>query len=239
MSPRPQRISRLDVLAAARDLVDRNGVDHLTMRRLGSALGADPMTAYRHFAGKADITAALADGFWEELRLPAVSAHSDWRSYAVALMRSIRADLAAHTGLIPIVATHPIGSPAALRVADDAVGALLELGAPLDPTLGDLVNVLVMVTVASAMGEFSVPAGSETSAGSENESGHQGGAASDADAQDAPAQDAGAQDAASATPATPHLGRVIAAGWTPSAERQFESGLAAILHGWRFTAPPA
>ncbi len=226
MTPRPERVSRHDVLSSAREIVDAQGLEQLTMRRLGTALGADPMTAYRHFAGKAEIAAALADEFWVGLSLPVATESSDWRAYALALMRAIRSELAAHPGLIPIVSTHPITSPAALTVADEAIGALLDLGAPVDPSLGDLVNVLVMVTVASAMGEFAAPAGTEPT---EADAAHEH-----------PDGDRGHDDAETELLATlPHLGRVIAAGWSPSPERQFEAGVAAILHGWRFAPPPA
>ncbi|MCK2037866.1 TetR/AcrR family transcriptional regulator [Microbacterium sp. SSW1-49] len=224
MTPRPERVSRHDVLSAAREIVDAQGLEQLTMRRLGTAIGADPMTAYRHFSGKAEIAAALADEFWVGLSLPSPAESADWRAYALALMRTIRSQLAAHPGLIPIVSTHPITSPAALTVADEAIGALLDLGAPVDPSLGDLVNVLVMVTVASAMGEFAAPAGTEPA---------------EADAAHAEGNPAGHDDAeAELLAALPHLGRVVAAGWAPSAERQFEAGVAAIVHGWSF-APPA
>lgn len=224
MTPRPERVSRHDVLSAAREIVDAQGLEQLTMRRLGTAIGADPMTAYRHFAGKAEIAAALADEFWVGLSLPSPAESADWRSYALALMRTIRTELAAHPGLIPIVSTHPITSPAALTVADEAVGALLDRGAPVDPSLGDLVNVLVMVTVASAMGEFAAPAGTEST---------------EADAAHAEGNPAEHDDEAELLAALPHLGRVIAAGWAPSAERQFEAGVTAILHGWSFAPPPA
>ncbi|MCI1017220.1 TetR/AcrR family transcriptional regulator [Microbacterium sp. C5A9] len=224
MTPRPERFSRTDVLTAALELIDADGLDQLTMRRLGTALGADPMTAYRHFAGKSDLAAALADEFWTGLSLPSASGVPDWRTYARELMRVIRAELAARSGLIPIVATHPITSPAALAVADEAIGILLDLGAPVDPALGDLVNVLVMITVASAMGEFSTPAGSESAEAKTTEDEH---------------EHEHEDTEATLLSSLPHLGRIIAAGWAPSAERQFEAGIGAILHGWPFALPPA
>lgn len=221
MSPRPPRISRDDVLSAARDLVDENGVDWLTMRRLGAALHADPMTAYRHFPGKAELAAALADQFWIELPLPDAPTTTDWRTYAAELMRTIRRTLAAHAGLIPIVATHPITSPAALAVADRAIGAMIERGAPLDPALGDVVNVLVMTTVASAMGEFSTPAGAEPEGAGAGAAG------------------GGSEEEAALLAALPNLGRLLAAGWASSPERQFEEGIRAILQGWSLPSSPA
>lgn len=232
MAPRPERFSRLDVLSAARELLDASGVEHLTMRRLGTALGADPMTAYRHFSGKAELAAALADGFWAGLSLPSPAGVPDWRTYAHLLMRAVRAELAAHSGLIPIVATHPIASPAGLAVADEAIGILIDLGAPVDPSLGDLVNALVMITVASAMGEYSAPAGSET-AGSETTVDMPAEAAADSTPESA-------TDSAEHLLATmPHLGRVIGAGWVPSPERQFETAITALLRGWPLEHRPA
>lgn len=216
MAPRPQRVSREDVLHAALELIDDSGVEHLTMRRLGAALGADPMTAYRHFGGKAELTAALADAFWIDLVLPTPDASRGWRDYALDLMRAIRSALAAHPGVIPIVATHPISSPAALASADEAIGRMLESGAPLHASLGDLVNVLVMLTVASALCEYSAPAGTEPAE------------------QQAAEETDDEVDEGALLAALPNLGRIMADGWAPSAERQFTTGIAAVLDGWSF-----
>ena len=41
-------ISRDQVLHAALTIVDEEGVEALSMRRLGRALGRDPMAAYRY-----------------------------------------------------------------------------------------------------------------------------------------------------------------------------------------------
>jgi len=57
------KITRELVLATALEIIDRHGVDALSMRRLGGALGRDPMILYRHAPGKA----ALLDGVVESL----------------------------------------------------------------------------------------------------------------------------------------------------------------------------
>jgi AcrR family transcriptional regulator len=41
-------ITRAAVLNAALEIVDRDGVDGLSMRRLAEAVGRDPMVIYRH-----------------------------------------------------------------------------------------------------------------------------------------------------------------------------------------------
>src|SRR3954468_17816541 len=58
---RKQRLSRDLVLSAALALVDSEGLDALTMRRLGHELGRDPMSLYRY----AENRAAVLDGVSE------------------------------------------------------------------------------------------------------------------------------------------------------------------------------
>ncbi|KOU68039.1 TetR family transcriptional regulator [Streptomyces sp. MMG1533] len=62
---RPARLSRERVLAAALELVDREGLSALSMRRLGADLGVEAMSLYRYAPGKE----ALVDGLVEALYL--------------------------------------------------------------------------------------------------------------------------------------------------------------------------
>jgi AcrR family transcriptional regulator len=56
-------LSRRRVLEAAIDLADREGIEALTMRRLGQELGVEAMSLYNHVANKED----LLDGVVETL----------------------------------------------------------------------------------------------------------------------------------------------------------------------------
>lgn len=212
MSPRPARFTRTEAVDAAFEIVDAGGVEQLTMRRLSAALGVDPMALYRVFAHKSDVVAALAERFWVHLELPEVGHSAGWRDYASALMFRIRSSLSANPNIIPVIATHPITAPAALAVADEAIGRLLSAGAPEEPALVDLVNTLVMLTVASALGEYSPPAGTD--------------ATTPVDTAEEDAQ------AAAGLAGLPHLGRLVRSGWMPSQHRQFETALQAVLTGW-------
>src|ERR1039458_8139941 len=58
---REGKITRDVVLAAALEIIDRDGADALSMRRLAAALGRDPMILYRYAPNKA----ALLDGVAE------------------------------------------------------------------------------------------------------------------------------------------------------------------------------
>ena len=70
------KITREAVLAAALEIIDRDGTDALSMRRLARALDRDPMILYRHAPNKA----ALLDGVAETVlaQLYVDSADPDW-----------------------------------------------------------------------------------------------------------------------------------------------------------------
>src|SRR5262245_2425765 len=60
-------LSRTRVAAAALDLIEREGLARLTMRRLGSELGVEGMALYTHVRNKEDLLNAVADLVLEDL----------------------------------------------------------------------------------------------------------------------------------------------------------------------------
>jgi TetR/AcrR family tetracycline transcriptional repressor len=69
----PSGRSRLDrdrILEAALDLVDREGLEALTMRRLGGELRVDPMTVHHHVETKDRLLDGIAELLWREVVLP-------------------------------------------------------------------------------------------------------------------------------------------------------------------------
>ncbi len=82
------RLTRDRVLEAAITLADREGIEALSMRRLGQSLGVEAMSLYNHVANKEEILNGIvdlvvgqfslprADGGWKpEIRRTAMSAH--------------------------------------------------------------------------------------------------------------------------------------------------------------------
>jgi AcrR family transcriptional regulator len=57
------------IMAAARKLLDREGFDALSMRRLAKAVGITPMALYRHVADHDDLLNNLADAGFQDLSL--------------------------------------------------------------------------------------------------------------------------------------------------------------------------
>jgi len=107
------RMSRDRVLAAALEIIDREGVEALSMRRLGSALGRDPMTLYRYAANKA----ALLDGVAELVlsKLSVDVTDDDWVGQLRTVARSYRRLALTHPHVVALLVTRPLATPLALR----------------------------------------------------------------------------------------------------------------------------
>jgi AcrR family transcriptional regulator len=107
------KITRELVFKVALELIDRHGADALSMRRLGAALGRDPMILYRHAPAKA----ALLDGVVETVlgQLKVDPADPDWAAQLRSVARQYRALALAHPNVVPLLVTRPLATPLALR----------------------------------------------------------------------------------------------------------------------------
>src|SRR5271170_3263323 len=107
------KITRELVFKVALELIDRHGADALSMRRLGAALGRDPMILYRHAPAKA----ALLDGVVETVlgQLKVDPADPDWAAQLRGVARQYRALALAHPNVGPLLVTRPLATPLALR----------------------------------------------------------------------------------------------------------------------------
>jgi AcrR family transcriptional regulator len=107
------KITRDTVLAAALEIIDRDGAEGLSMRRLARALDRDPMILYRHAPNKA----ALLDGVAETVlaQLHVDPADPDWNAELRTVARDYRALALAHPHVVPLLVTRPLATPLALR----------------------------------------------------------------------------------------------------------------------------
>jgi len=67
---RPPLTSRVEILAAARRLIDRDGWEKLTIRRLAAEIGVGATTLYHHVQGKEDLLLLLMSTYAEQLPRP-------------------------------------------------------------------------------------------------------------------------------------------------------------------------
>ena len=111
--PGPGALTRERVLGTALGIIDRDGIDGLSMRRLGKDLGRDPMALYRY----ADTKTALLDGVVELVLsdLTVDATDDDWQSQLRLVARRFRAMALAHPNVVPLLVTRPLSTPLALR----------------------------------------------------------------------------------------------------------------------------
>jgi AcrR family transcriptional regulator len=94
------------VLDAAFAIADADGIDALSMRKLGQALGVEAMSLYHHVANKGELVAAMVDRVVDEFDLP-----DDEPDWDVAIRRCA---ISAHDALIE----HPWACQLALIPSD-------------------------------------------------------------------------------------------------------------------------
>ena len=123
-------LTRQRILATALAMVDEHGLAALTMRRLASELGADPMSIYHHLPNKAAIVSGLVQAVFAELRLPTDTGEG-WAERVRAWARAYRDLATAHPHLVlQIVTDLAAVSEAAVLVNEPLFAALEAAGLP-------------------------------------------------------------------------------------------------------------
>jgi AcrR family transcriptional regulator len=107
------RITREVILATALEIIDRDGADALSMRKLARALDRDPMILYRRAPSKAALLDGVAESVLAELRVD--PADPDWAGQLRVVARDYRALALAHPNMVPLLVTRPLATPLGLR----------------------------------------------------------------------------------------------------------------------------
>src|SRR5919201_112791 len=127
LASRRPHLSGERILDAAVVLLDRDGLDALSMRHLGAALGVEAMSLYRHFPSKARLLEGLAGRLLSELALP-VPGSAPWTTSVRVLARAYRQLLVRHANAIHLLATLQLSNPGALGPAGAVMALLRDAG---------------------------------------------------------------------------------------------------------------
>ena len=119
-------LSRDRVLGAAIDLADTHGLETLSMRKLGQALGVEAMSLYNHVANKDDLLAGMVDVVFGEIGLPRSGA--DWKTAMRERAMAARTVLARHPWAIGLMESRTRPGPETLRHHDAVIGCLRGAG---------------------------------------------------------------------------------------------------------------
>jgi AcrR family transcriptional regulator len=112
---------------AALAIVDRDGLDGFSMRKLGAELGVDPMAAYYYFPNKAAVLDGIVDAVQAEIP-PMPADDAPWDIRLRGMIRAWHQVLRAHPRALPVLSTHPVFSEASLRQWEAAAEILYGVG---------------------------------------------------------------------------------------------------------------
>jgi AcrR family transcriptional regulator len=106
-------ISRSLILQTALGIIDRDGVDGLSMRRLSDAVGRDPTVLYRHLPNKAAVLDGVAEIVLGQLTVD--TADSDWAAQLRIVAHDFRRLAITHPNVVPLLVTRPLATPLGQR----------------------------------------------------------------------------------------------------------------------------
>lgn len=120
-------VTRERVLAAALTLADDGGLEALSMRRIGKALGVEGMALYNHVANKDDILDGIVERVLAEIPMPV--ADGDWKAEMRARAVGARRVFLRHPWAIGLLeARYADSSPIRLGYFDAVLGCLRVAG---------------------------------------------------------------------------------------------------------------
>ena len=119
-------LSRRRILETAVELVDREGLGALSMRRLGRELGVEAMSLYNHVPNKEALLSGMVEVLLGGLE-PVAAGGTGWEDEVRGAFRSYLKLARAHPEVFQLFATRPLGTGEALRIFEVLRGAGLDM----------------------------------------------------------------------------------------------------------------
>jgi TetR/AcrR family transcriptional regulator, tetracycline repressor protein len=155
-----ETLTRERIVEAALSLVDEQGMEALSMRRLAKELGVDPMAIYHHLPNKRALLSALIEKVFSEMRLPEPEEIGDWQERVRRWACAFRDVARAHSKLVPHLAWYPeAAAEATLESTEELYGAFETAGMSPREIVGavgvvvDYLNGFALAEASGALGE--------------------------------------------------------------------------------------
>ncbi len=140
-------LTKESVIKVAVKLADDGGIESLSMRKLGKALGVEGMAIYYHFANKEVLIDGMVDSIHAEVKLP--SDKQNWRSVMQLRSESYLTVLSKHSWAAPILENRQNPGHASLQLVDSTIHCLLKAGFSID-MVAHIISVLDAYTIGFA-----------------------------------------------------------------------------------------
>ncbi|MCG5212439.1 TetR/AcrR family transcriptional regulator [Streptosporangium sp. KLBMP 9127] len=158
----------MQIMAAARLLIDRDGWQKLTMRRLAAEAGTAPTTLYHHVRDKEDLLTQLLNDYADQIPRPPLPA--DPRERIITAARAIHDSLAAWPWITEILTADDRAGEAAMWMVETIVAGAVDCGCTTEQaadlyraiwyyTVGEI---LVRANAARRRGELDRPSHRDT-----------------------------------------------------------------------------
>ena len=127
-----RQITRALILQTALEIIDRDGVDGLSMRRLSDAINRDTTVLYRHLPNKAAVFDGVAELVLAQLLVD--TTNPDWAAQLRVVAHDFRLLALAHPNVVPLLVTRPLATPlgqrppGTLRPLEDVLTLLMAAG---------------------------------------------------------------------------------------------------------------
>lgn len=123
-----ERLSHERIVATAMKIMDAEGLEAVSMRRVAHELGVEAMSLYHHVEDKEDILDGICEMVMSEFRFPEPS--DDWEQVARQGARAWRDIIRSHPSCMRLFAERrkPVSRPEALRPMEFALGVIRSAG---------------------------------------------------------------------------------------------------------------
>ncbi len=126
---RPARLSRDDIVAVAKRLLEASGGTSLSMRRIAEELGSSPMSIYRHVESMDHLIVLVLDELAKEIPKPELA--DDPKERLVVLWLALYDCLAANPWAQEVLAKEMSIGPSILWFVEEIIKAFVDGGLPL------------------------------------------------------------------------------------------------------------
>lgn len=129
MTPREHPLTRNEVLAVALAMIDAEGPDALSMRKLARALGVEAMTLYHHFPNKDAILDGVVALVFAGVRVPEPPPE-EWMALSEEMFVAFRTVLVEHPATIGLLARRPLNTDDSADFVEASLSVLARSGLP-------------------------------------------------------------------------------------------------------------
>jgi AcrR family transcriptional regulator len=157
---RHHHLTRENISRSALELIDRDGLDGLSMRRLAAILHVRATNLYPYVADKENLLRSVLELLLSEIELPDPAGLS-WEDCVVSVGASLRETALRHPRAFPLLALAPYDDPALIAYAGRVERVFVAAGLP-EELLPRLASLLDAHAVGYLLLETQVLAGSES-----------------------------------------------------------------------------